>query len=637
MDPTVDPNLGEVAGAFSLVQRLHRDAIGTTYLARHLESGELTALKLFPQALVAASTETELQEQLAAIRRIRHPNLANVLAVGIHKKTPYLVRQYVAGRVLAEVLGGGAHLPPARAVPLMIQLTQALILPHNSGLLHLNIQPNTVRLALTDDQLGEMAYLLDFGQAQLLDRAWIANNLASLYGAGGYIPPEAWDGVALDARSDLYALGCVFYRMLTGVDAFRGETPIALRQAHHTGTQAAVATMPSLARTRGLSELVMSCLERDRELRPRDACLLLDALLELAARHALHAPEPTADVRAAIADDGVRFEDSEIDLPAVTRVPRSASDATPDSPPRAVTPAAEKDVRRDERSALFEDLLPDSHPQHRQFVESGENVVPSLGVTISRFPEVVQRVSTAESRKKRSRGIGGRAAAAIMCAAILFSAGAYWAITGTGPGPKVEPDGQQRYIVRKERSTHHTAPAGVTPSTRQPRQTVTTTPPRIDTRSTVATPSTPATIHHKHPLSDLRRKPSTILPPVKRTEPVMVLSEPPGAVLYINGKRRGPTPQLVRVTKGKAQLVLWLKQRGYASLTTTLDFEMAQRLKDDRLTLTLTRSTAKTVKHQPPRRPLLKRRQGKTPRKSTSPPKKSTRKPKEPKTEPGVW
>ncbi|MET7396391.1 protein kinase [Dactylosporangium sp. NPDC005572] len=207
------------------------------------------------------------------VARLSHPNIVAVYDVGIDDGTPYLVMELVQGHSLADELAAGP-LDPRRAVRIAEQVCDALTAAHDAGVVHRDMKPANI---LIGDE-GRVK-VCDFGIARITDRAQtVLTAAATVVGTSSYMAPEQVLGKPVDARTDLYALGCVLYAMLTGRPPFVAGSPvqIAWQQVHEEA-------VPVAARRPGL---------------PPKLAGLVGALL---AKHPTDRPASAAQVRAALA------------------------------------------------------------------------------------------------------------------------------------------------------------------------------------------------------------------------------------------------------------------------------------------------------------------------------------------------
>jgi serine/threonine protein kinase len=205
-----------------------------------------------------------------AAARLNHPNIVAVYDTGSDDGTHYIVTELVEGETLAELLERGGSLPPQRAVDISTEITRALAAAHERGVVHRDVKPGNVML--TPD--GRVK-VVDFGIARA---AGVESGTRSglVLGSAPYISPEQARGEPGDERSDIYALGCVMYEMLTGQPPFTADTPVATLYLHvheQAPPPSSVGQVPA-----DLEAIVLRCLEKDPAARFQSATELEHAL-----------------------------------------------------------------------------------------------------------------------------------------------------------------------------------------------------------------------------------------------------------------------------------------------------------------------------------------------------------------------
>jgi beta-lactam-binding protein with PASTA domain/predicted Ser/Thr protein kinase len=177
---------------------------------------------LLPQFARDAGFVARFRREAQAAARLNQPNIVGVYDTGADGDRQYIVMEFVEGRTLAEFLAGGRRLTPMQSVDLTQKIARALASAHAQGIVHRDIKPGNVMV--TRDGLVKV---MDFGIARIQTDI-TAPQTSSVIGTPTYLSPEQAQGHAVDARSDLYSLGCVLYELLAGRPPFTGDTPVAI-------------------------------------------------------------------------------------------------------------------------------------------------------------------------------------------------------------------------------------------------------------------------------------------------------------------------------------------------------------------------------------------------------------------------
>jgi len=223
-----DDLTGAVLNATYRVERhLRSGAMGAVYEARHVRTGQRVAVKtLLADASLSERALRRFAREARAASALGHPGIVRVLDFDVASDgTHFLVMELLQGETLEDRLARRGHLPWADAVGIARQVGAALEAAHTAGVLHRDQKPANVFLA-TSAHRPERAVLLDFGLARSLDdgsASRLTHSGASV-GTPAYMSPEQARGEALDARSDVHALGAILYEMVTGEPPFLDQT-----------------------------------------------------------------------------------------------------------------------------------------------------------------------------------------------------------------------------------------------------------------------------------------------------------------------------------------------------------------------------------------------------------------------------
>ncbi len=196
------------------------------------------------------------RREAQAAARLNHPNIVGVYDAGADGDTQYIVMEYIEGRTLASFLAGGGLPTATQAVELAEKVASALQAAHEHGIIHRDIKPANVMVT----RAGAVK-VMDFGIARVQTDA-TAPQTSSVIGTPAYFSPEQAQGQPVDARSDIYSLGCVLYEMLAHHQAFTGDTPVAIayKQVNETPPPPSASNPDVPPR---LDAVVMKCLAKN--------------------------------------------------------------------------------------------------------------------------------------------------------------------------------------------------------------------------------------------------------------------------------------------------------------------------------------------------------------------------------------
>jgi serine/threonine-protein kinase len=278
--PLAKPRPGvEHLGPYRLVERLAAGGMGAVYRALHEKVGRAVAVKLLHHSLrnevVGVS---RFFHEARAVNTIRHPNVVEVYDLSGEGEDVYMVLELLQGQDLRTMLGQQTRgcLPPARAVHILEQVCGALQATHARKIVHRDLKPENVFLC-THTGRKDFVKLLDFGVAKLERPEGRLTREGIALGTPEYMAPEQARGADVDGRTDLYAVGCIAFEMLTGRTVFQGAAPGDVMMKH-------VRTPPPSPRDfnpsvpTALEAVVLRCLAKSPKARPQSALELAQEL-----------------------------------------------------------------------------------------------------------------------------------------------------------------------------------------------------------------------------------------------------------------------------------------------------------------------------------------------------------------------
>jgi CheY-like chemotaxis protein/tRNA A-37 threonylcarbamoyl transferase component Bud32 len=284
-DTTTDPHIGRVVAGYRIEERIGRGGMGLVYRAEHLNLRRRAAIKIIAPELAEASGFHERFNREARIAAaLQHPNIVTVYDAGEEGGLLYLAMQYIEGSDLSTVLRTQGRLRPYRALDVCRQVAAALDAAHSQGLIHRDVKPANVLIE------GRTAFLTDFGLTKRIEGTQTQLTKAGdVVGTIHYVAPEQIEGGRVDARTDIYSLGCLVYHCLSGELPFARDTDVAVIYAHLSEEP------PRLTSARpelpgGLDAVIAKALEKAPERRFQTCADMMSA-----ARAVIDAAGPLAD------------------------------------------------------------------------------------------------------------------------------------------------------------------------------------------------------------------------------------------------------------------------------------------------------------------------------------------------------
>lgn len=260
-------------GPYQVLRPVAQGGMAAVFEVLDPQTGEHQALKLLTHRGLAAP---RFRREYEALTRLDHPNIVRVFRYGVHESCPYLTMELLDGvpvQVHAKAQGRpGTPRRTAEVLRIVGKVAEALGYLHDRGIVHRDLKSANV-LVLSDGRVK----LLDFGTARFLGDTQGITRQGEFVGTFAYASPEQVKGELLDPRSDLYSLGALFYRLVTGKKVFEGDTPHAIAQLHvYQRPVPPIERVPVLPTE--VSDLIMHLLEKSPDERPASARALVQML-----------------------------------------------------------------------------------------------------------------------------------------------------------------------------------------------------------------------------------------------------------------------------------------------------------------------------------------------------------------------
>ncbi len=224
--------LAQTIAHYRIQAKIGAGGMGEVYRATDTRLNRDVAIKVLPEALARDPERmARFEREAKVLASLNHPNIASIYGLEESNGSRALVMELVEGPTLAERIKKG-RLPLEEALPIAKQIAEGLEYAHERGIIHRDLKPSNVKLT-PEGQIK----ILDFGLAKALEGeaseeelensptlSAVATRAGVLLGTAAYMSPEQARGKRVDRRADIWAFGCVLYEMLTGRDAFGGET-----------------------------------------------------------------------------------------------------------------------------------------------------------------------------------------------------------------------------------------------------------------------------------------------------------------------------------------------------------------------------------------------------------------------------
>lgn len=266
-------------GAYRILKVLGKGGMGMVFLADDPELDRKVALKvMLPNIAANPSAKQRFLREARAAAKLRNDHIVTIFQVSEDHGVPFLAMELLDGMPLDALLQSGPQLTLPQILRIGREIAQGLAVAHEKGLVHRDIKPANLWL---DRAHGDRVKILDFGLARTENDDVHITQSGAIVGTPAYMAPEQGRGDKnLDARADLFSLGCVLYHLCTGDIPFKGETTMGVL----TSLAVHVPNAPheiSNAIPRPLSELIMQLLEKDPSRRPQSAKEVIGKLTEI--------------------------------------------------------------------------------------------------------------------------------------------------------------------------------------------------------------------------------------------------------------------------------------------------------------------------------------------------------------------
>ena len=261
---------------YQVMHRLGAGAMATVYLGKQVSLDRLVAIKVLPQKFTDnPDFVARFSAEGRAAAKLNHPNIVQAYEIGKSGNYHYFVMEYVEGRTVFDDIQKNGVYSEDDAIRIAIETARALEHAHKQGFIHRDVKPKNIMIA-SDSNRTKLA---DMGLARAVsDREAAEAEAGKAYGTPYYISPEQIRGERdVDARADLYSLGCTMYHMVTGQVPFDGQNPSSVMHKHLKNALVPPDQLNKNLST-GICEVIEVCMAKDKRKRYASAADLLDDL-----------------------------------------------------------------------------------------------------------------------------------------------------------------------------------------------------------------------------------------------------------------------------------------------------------------------------------------------------------------------
>lgn len=284
LDPGGDPLIGQrLGGKYTIERLIGRGGMGHVYSATALEGGstrDVVVKMIAPPLAQQPQALARFEREAKRLDGLRHSNIVEMYDYGREGGRAYIVMEFVDGELLSDYMGRKVRLTLAEFVPIAAQILKGVGHAHSRDLMIRDIKPANVMLCERKGR-ANFVKIIDFGLAKMLEGDEDITK-QHFIGTSGYLSPEQIKGIDIDLRVDVYALGVLFYHMLSGRMPFEAEndTTLLYKHVHEFPTPLSEILPANHGVPDELVHLIHDCLEKDPAGRPRDANEIVEKLID---------------------------------------------------------------------------------------------------------------------------------------------------------------------------------------------------------------------------------------------------------------------------------------------------------------------------------------------------------------------
>ncbi len=392
-----------ISGRYQIIKRIGKGGMGVVYLAQQTNLNRNVCIKVLNPALLDdADAVGRFEREAKGLSRLQHPNIVTIFDYGRDGNLAYIVMEYAQGETLGKYLKAHGALTFDEFLPLAVQTLKGIGEAHKLGLIHRDIKPANLVICELE---GEKNFIkiLDFGLAKLAQGGEDLTKEQQLVGSASYMAPELILNGTSDTRTDVYALGVMFYLMLSGKKPFVGSNDNAILYQHVNATPAPLKSQVEDSQNipAALCEVIDQCLNKKPEKRPQTALDMLNAI-----SIAISAPQLSAGYSSMSLSRVDAIREDQRPAPAET-APAAASISTAQSPAAPALEDKIEEAHESTHSHLYEAGEVSPVLRDRKFLVIGLIFISAvlavvLTVIISRGPDSSSQGPVVEETKSEN-------------------------------------------------------------------------------------------------------------------------------------------------------------------------------------------------------------------------------------------
>ncbi len=269
---------------YEIMDFIGEGGMGKVYKARHRMEKRISAIKIMhPDLCDSLSILSRFKQEVDITGKLHHPNIVSVHDIGMQPRA-FMVMDYLQGESLAYMLSQSSRIDYKRSLPIFLQICEGLTYIHKKGIVHRDLKPSNIML-LEEKGKKDFVKIVDFGIAKMmLKKSRSLSRLLpeELCGSPFYISPEQCQRKSVDARSDIYSLGCLMYRTITGHQPITGGDYLECLQNHVSQAPKCFDDFcPEISIPNNLENIILKCIAKERENRFQSTNELKEALESL--------------------------------------------------------------------------------------------------------------------------------------------------------------------------------------------------------------------------------------------------------------------------------------------------------------------------------------------------------------------